>query len=113
MSFNINLPNKDSQSLRLSSSSLTSEKISPNEPKYDVNIKSLSIKQKINLELFDFEVSKLKFCPIGSSENISGNYDNYLYETLTHIAQMKNIKFNYALDSPSIYENYPYCLHFF
>jgi Dullard-like phosphatase family protein len=108
MSFNINLPNKDSQSLRLSSSSLTSEKISPNEPKYDVNIKSLSIKQKINLELFDFEVSKLKFCPIGSSENISGNYDNYLYETLTHIAQMKNIKFNYALDSPSIYENYPY-----
>ena len=111
MSLNINLPNKDSQSLRLSSSSSTTEKISSNEPKYEisnVNIKPLSIKQKINLELFDFEVSKLKFCPIGSSENISGNYDNYLYETLTHIAQMKNIKFNYALESPLIYENYPY-----
>ena len=111
MSLNINLPNKDSQSLRLSSSSSTTEKISSNEPKYeinDVNIKPLSIKQKINLELFDFEVSKLKFCPIGSSENISGNYDNYLYETLTHIAQMKNIKFNYALESPLIYDNYPY-----
>ena len=108
MSLNNNLPNKDVQSLRLSSSFSTSEKRSSNEPKYDVNIKSLSIKQKINLELFDFEVSKLKFCPIGSSENISGNYDNYLYETLTHIAQMKNVKFNYALESPSIYENYPY-----
>ena len=111
MSLNINLPNKDVQSLRLSSSFSTSEKKSSNEPKYEisnVNIKPLSIKQKINLELFDFEVSKLKFCPIGSSENISGNYDNYLYETLTHIAQMKNIKFNYALESPLIYENYPY-----
>ena len=111
MSLNINLPNKDSQSLRLSSSPSTIEKISSNEPKYeinDVNIRPLSIKQKINLELFDFEVSKLKFCPIGSSENISGNYDNYLYKTLTHIAQMKNIKFNYALESPLIYENYPY-----
>ena len=80
MSLNINLSNKDGQSLKLSSSSSTLEKKSSNEQNYKtngVNIKSLSIKQKINLELFEYEVSKLKFCPIGSSENISGNYDNY------------------------------------
>ena len=111
MSLNINSSRKGSQSLRLSSSYSTLEKQSSNKPYNEINyanIKALSIKQKINLELFDFEVSKLKFCPIGSCENISGNYDNYLYEALTHIAQMKNIKFNYALESPLIYENYPY-----
>ena len=111
MSLSINLSDKDEQSLRLSSSSSTLENKSSDEQNYEINggnIKPLSIKQKINLELFDYEVSKLKFCPVGSSENISGNYDNYLYKSLTHIAQMKNLKFNYALESPLIYENYPY-----
>ena len=111
MSLNISLSNKDGQTLKLSSASSTLEKKSSNKKNHEingVNIKSLSIKQKINLEHFEYEVSKLKFCPIGSSENISGNYDNYLYEALTHIAQMKDIKFNYALESPLIYENYPY-----
>ena len=53
------------------------------------------------------EVSKLNFCPLSCNKNIVGNYDNYLEITLSHIASMKNIKFNYALESPLIYQNFP------
>ena len=69
--------------------------------------KVLSKKQKLNLKQFEYEVSKLNFCPIGSNANFSGNYDNYLGITLSHISKMSNIKFDYALESPSIYENFP------
>ena len=69
--------------------------------------KNLSNKQKLDLKQFEYEVSKLNFCPIGSNENFSGNYENYLTTTLTHIVKMRNIKFDYALESPLIYENYP------
>ena len=53
------------------------------------------------------EVSKLNFCPLSCNKNIVGNYDNYLEITLSHIASMKNIKFNYALESPLILQNFP------
>ena len=59
-----------------------------------------------NYEKYFNEVSKLNFCPLSCNKNIVGNYDNYLEITLSHIATMKNIKFNYALESPSIYENF-------
>ena len=61
----------------------------------------------MNLKQFEYEVSKLNFCPIGSNSNIYGNYDNYIATTLSHIVLMKNLKFDYALESSSIYENYP------
>ena len=64
-------------------------------------------KNKLNYEKFLDEVSKLDFCPISCKENMAGNYDNYLKIALSHIAQMKDIKFNYALESPLIYENLP------
>ena len=69
--------------------------------------KTISKKINLNLKQFEYEVSKLNFCPIGSNSNIAGNYDQYLATTLSHIVQMRNIKFDYALESPSIYENYP------
>ena len=72
-----------------------------------ISPKVLSKKQKLNLKQFEYEVSKLNFCPIGSNANFSGNYDNYLGITLSHISKMTNIKFDYALESPSIYENFP------
>ena len=69
--------------------------------------KTISKKQNLNLKQFEYEVSKLNFCPIGSNSNIYGNYDNYIATTLSHIVLMKNLKFDYALESSSIYENYP------
>ena len=60
-----------------------------------------------NYEKYFNAVSKLNFCPLSCNKNIIGNYDNYLKITLSHIATMKNIKFNYALESPFIYENFP------
>ena len=74
---------------------------------FSTNSEILSKKQKLNLKQFEFEVSKLNFCPIGINENISGNYDNYLRKTLFHISQMKGINFDYGLESPLIYKNYP------
>ena len=64
-------------------------------------------RNNLNFEKFLKQSSKLNFFPIGSNENIPGNYDNYLSITLSHIAEMKNIKFNYALDSPLLYEKFP------
>jgi Dullard-like phosphatase family protein len=75
--------------------------------KNNIGPKVLSKKQKLNLKQFEYEVSKLNFCPIGSNANFSGNYDNYLGITLSHISKMTNINFDYALESPSIYENFP------
>ena len=64
-------------------------------------------KNKLNYDKFLEGVSKLDFSPISCKENMIGNYDNYLKIALSHIAQMKDIKFNYALESPFIYENLP------
>ena len=77
------------------------------------NIKSISNSQnptkksKSNLKKFEKEASKLNFFPIGSNENVAGNYEQYLSQTLPHIAQMKDIKFDYALESPLLYEYFP------
>ena len=64
-------------------------------------------KTNLNYEKFLEETSKLDFLPINCNENFEGNYDNYLTKTLSHIAKMKNIKFNYALELPSLNENFP------
>ena len=73
----------------------------------DMISKKLSKKQNLNLKQFEYEVSKLNFCPIGSNSNVSGNYENYLSTTLTHISKMKSLNFDLALDSPSLYEQFP------
>ena len=69
--------------------------------------KKLSKEQKLNLKRFEYEVSKLNFCPIGSNSNVSGNYESYLSTTLTHISKMISLDFDLALDSPSLYEQFP------
>ena len=56
-------------------------------------------KKNSNYENFLNETSKLNFNPITINENIPGNYDNYVGIALSHIAKMKNINFNNALDS--------------
>ena len=61
----------------------------------------------LKYEKFLLEASKLDFCPIGCNENIPGNYANYLSNTLSHIKKIKNLKFNYALESPLLYDNFP------
>ena len=61
----------------------------------------------LKYEKFLLEAFKLDFCPIGCNENIPGNYANYLSNTLSHIKKIKNLKFNYALESPLLYENFP------
>ena len=73
----------------------------------DIASKKLSKKQNLNLKQFEYEVSKLNFCPIGSNSNVSGNYENYLSTTLTHISKMKSLDFDLALDSPSLCEQFP------
>ena len=67
----------------------------------------LSKKEALNLKTFEIEVSKLNFHPIGSNANYPGNYDVYLETTLSHISKLRNIKFDYTLESCSNFENYP------
>ena len=107
-------PSKDKFIPNLSLPSLSLKKLSKESSPnielisgYKVEKETISNKKNLNLKQFEYEVSKLNFCPIGSNSNISGNYDNYLGTTLSHIVQMRNIKFDYALEYPSIYENYP------
>ena len=65
----------------------------------------LTIKKK--LKDFKKQASKIDFYPLGSRENYPGNYDNYLQMTLSHIAKMKNLKFDYALEDKKIFKGVP------
>lgn len=68
-------------------------------------------KVKINkislLNEFKEQSSRICIFPLGIKENYPGNYDKYLQITLTHIAQLKHINFEYALEDPSIFEGVP------
>ncbi len=68
--------------------------------------KSLS---EIKKELKEFKKQTLaiEFNPLGSRENYPGNYDNYLQTSLTHISQLRKIRFDYALSNKKIYEGVP------
>ena len=63
-------------------------------------------KKESNYGKFLNETSKLNFNPITINENIPGNYDNYVGISLSHIAKMKNINFNYILDSSIMKESF-------
>ena len=63
-------------------------------------------KKESNYGKFLNETSKLNFNPITINENIPGNYDNYVGIALSHIAKMKNINFNYILDSSIMKESF-------
>ena len=68
--------------------------------------KSLS---EIKKELKEFKKQTLaiEFNPLGSRENYPGNYDNYIQISLTHISQLRKIRFDYALSNKKIYEGVP------
>ena len=68
--------------------------------------KSLS---EIKKELKEFKKQTLaiEFNPLGSRENYPGNYDNYIQTSLTHISQLRKLRFDYALSNKKIYEGVP------
>ena len=68
--------------------------------------KSLS---EIKKELKEFKKQTLaiEFNPLESRENYPGNYDNYIQTSLTHITQLRKIRFDYALSNKKIYEGVP------
>lgn len=68
---------------------------------------AISKMESLNLTEFDKEASNIFFSPISCKENYSGNYDNYVRKTLTHISSFKNLHYEKALSNPELYENYP------
>ena len=68
--------------------------------------KSLSEIKK-ELKEFKKQILAIEFNPLGSRENYPGNYDNYIQTSLTHITQLRKIRFDYALSNKKIYEGVP------
>ena len=78
----------------------------PQESEAVLPKKSLS---EIKKELKEFKKQSLsiEFNPLGSRENYPGNYDNYIQTSLTHISQLRKLRFDYALSNKKIYEGVP------
>ena len=83
------------------------EKIFNPQENEAVSPKNYCPKSKKNLKEFKKQASRIDFYPLGSRENYPGNYDNYIQMTLSHIAQMKNLKFEYALEDKKLYKDVP------
>jgi CTD small phosphatase-like protein 2 len=62
---------------------------------------------KKELKEFKKQTLSIEFNPLGSRENYPGNYDNYIQTSLTHISQLRKIRFDYALSNKKIYEGVP------
>ena len=79
------------------------------EPKEDEAVFPQKYEQNIKKELNEFkkQCSNLDFYPLGSRENVSGNYDNYISTALEHISEIKNLRFDYALKNKKIFEGVP------
>ena len=60
-----------------------------------------------NLSEFEKEASNIFFIPLSCQENYSGNYDNYVSKTLSHIFSFKNLPYEKAISNLDIYNNYP------
>ena len=67
------------------------------------------VSQQISRKIAEFEkeASNIFFTPISCQENYSGNYDNYVSKTLSHISSFNNLTYEKALLNPDIYQNYP------
>ena len=77
-------------------------------PKSDTAVTPVNPNKKsFYLKEFKSQTSKIDFYPLSCRENCEGNYDKYLEVTLTHISQMKKLKFEYALENENLYENVP------
>ena len=60
-----------------------------------------------HLAEFKRQSSNIEIFPLEAKENYPGNYSQYLEKTLTHISQLKDINFEYALEDPKINEGVP------
>ena len=60
-----------------------------------------------HLAEFKRQCSNIVIFPLEAKENYPGNYSQYLEKTLTHISQLKDINFEYALEDPKINEGVP------
>ena len=82
-----------------------------------LNIKSIDSESKktpsqkdpklSHLAEFKRQSSNIVIFPSEAKENYPGNYSQYLEKTLTHISQLKDINFEYALEDPKINEGVP------
>ena len=63
--------------------------------------------ERSHLEEFKRQSSNIKIFPLETKDNHSGNYSQYLGTTLTHISQLKDINFEYALEDSKIKEGVP------
>ena len=63
--------------------------------------------QLAHINEFNQQCSNIHIFPLGIRENHSGNYSKYLETCLTHISQLKDIKFEYALEDPNISKGVP------
>ena len=106
MNIEVTTRNRQSHSLKPERVEYREKIFNPQENEA-VSPKNYCPKSKKNLKEFKKQASRINFYPLGSRENYPGNYDNYLRMTLCHIAQMKNIKFEYALENKKIYKGVP------
>ena len=60
-----------------------------------------------HLAEFKRQSSNIVIFPLEAKENYPGNYSQYLEKTLTHISQLKDINFEYALEDTKISEGVP------
>ena len=72
-----------------------------------VNPKRPDFNSKKELKEFQKQIENIEFNPLGSRENYPGNYDNYLMIALSHISQLKKIRFDYALSDKKLYQGVP------
>ena len=60
-----------------------------------------------HLEEFKRQSSNIVIFPVEAKDNIAENYSQYLAKTLTHLSQIKDINFEYALEDGKIKEGVP------
>ena len=62
---------------------------------------------RAHLEEFKRQSSNIVIFPVEAKDNIAENYSQYLAKTLTHLSQIKDINFEYALEDGKIKEGVP------
>jgi Dullard-like phosphatase family protein len=60
-----------------------------------------------HLEEFKRQSSNIIIFPVEAKDNVPENYSHYLAKTLTHLSQIKDINFEYALEDDKIKEGVP------
>ena len=56
---------------------------------------------------FEKESTNIFFIPVSCQENYSGNYDNYIQSTLSHICSLRALPYEKILENENLHMNYP------